>query len=65
MAVDQVRVDHGRWKGRTGYVIGHHTNPGSPGGQQGQTYPIVALQARGRAKARTVRVLSVTPTKES
>lgn len=55
----QVRVVTGRWKGRTGYVVGTKVNPGRPGGQQSQTYPVVALQARGRAKARTVTVLAV------
>lgn len=56
---ERVRVRHGRWAGREGTLTGYHVNPGSPGGQQGQTYPVVALDARGRAKARTVRVLAV------
>lgn len=56
--MNRVRVLHGRWKGRTGYVVGTKVNPGGAR-QQSQSYPIVALQARGRAKARTVTVLAV------
>lgn len=58
---DRVRVVSGRWAGRTGVLIGYHYNPGNPGGQQGQVYPVVRLDARGRAKAREVRVLAVAP----
>ena len=55
----RVRVLSGRWAGRDGTMVGWHVNPGNPGGQQGQDYPIVNLDARGRAAARTVRVVTV------
>jgi hypothetical protein len=56
---DHVRVRFGRWAGRVGTLTGTHYNPGNPGGQQGQVYPVVALDVLGRKKARTVRVVAV------
>lgn len=53
------RVTQGRWKGRKGILMRYHQNLGSPGGQQGQSYPVVILHACGKAKAREVRVLAV------
>lgn len=55
---DRVRVLSGRWAGRVGTYVGEHTNPGGVR-QQGQSYPIVDLDAAGRAPARRVRVLAV------
>ncbi len=58
--MSRVRVLHGRWKGRTGRLVGVHTNPGGAA-QQSQSYPVVELEPAGRAAARTVRVLAGQP----
>lgn len=56
-----MRVLYGRWAGRVGVLDGYHRNGGRTGGQQPQEYPVVKLDAQGRARARTVRVLTVKP----
>lgn len=55
---DRVRITTGKWVGRTGTLTAEHRNPGSPGGQQSQSYPVVNLDEHGRKKARTIRVLT-------
>lgn len=56
----RVVVLAGRWRGRTGTLVGYHTNPGGLR-QQSQDYPVIDLDATGRAAARRVRVLTVGP----
>lgn len=60
MMGDTVTVDYGRWQGRVGTLVRYDLNPGGMK-QQSQSYPVVDLAAAGRARARRVRVLSVTP----
>jgi hypothetical protein len=53
----RVSVDVGRWAGRVGTVMQVYWSWTSP---QPQAYPVVVLDAKGRARQRKVRVLAVT-----
>lgn len=57
----RVRVLSGRYADREGVLVGYHHNPGGMI-QQAQSYPVVDLDPRGRARARRVRVLAVAKT---
>lgn len=53
-----VQVLYGRWAGRSGVLVDVYTNIGGAQ-QQAQSYPVVRLDKRGRARSRVVRVLDV------